>query len=284
MMNLRVEIAAKTDRGKRREHNEDAYLVFRSGRFLERIQSNISEHDLGSHFDQGGYLMAVADGMGGAAGGEVASREALVEALRLILGQPKWLLSLDDPDTRASDIQSFFERTKLYVAGMHAALLRHASEDPRVAGMGTTVTVAYSLRSDLFVVNVGDSRAYLYREGTVRHITRDHTVAQSLADAGAIPQEDVATHPERHVLTRVVGGHGGWIRGDTHHVPLQPGDAVVVCTDGLTEIAEDEEIARVLENASSSEKACDSLIELALERGAPDNVTVIVARYTAAAA
>lgn len=283
-MNLRVEIAAKTDRGKRREHNEDAYLVFRSGRFLERIQSNISEHDLGSHFDQGGYLMAVADGMGGAAGGEVASREALVEALRLILGQPKWLLSLDDPDTRASDIQSFFERTKLYVAGMHAALLRHASEDPRVAGMGTTVTVAYSLRSDLFVVNVGDSRAYLYREGTVRHITRDHTVAQSLADAGAIPQEDVATHPERHVLTRVVGGHGGWIRGDTHHVPLQPGDAVVVCTDGLTEIAEDEEIARVLENASSSEKACDSLIELALERGAPDNVTVIVARYTAAAA
>lgn len=283
-MSLRVEIAAKTDRGKRREHNEDAYLVFRSGRFLERIQSNISEHDLGSHFDQGGYLMAVADGMGGAAGGEVASREALVEALRLILGQPKWLLSLDDPDTRASDIQSFFERTKLYVAGMHAALLRHASEDPRVAGMGTTVTVAYSLRSDLFVVNVGDSRAYLYREGTVRHITRDHTVAQSLADAGAIPQEDVATHPERHVLTRVVGGHGGWIRGDTHHVPLQPGDAVVVCTDGLTEIAEDEEIARVLENASSSEKACDSLIELALERGAPDNVTVIVARYTAAAA
>lgn len=283
-MNLRVEIAAKTDRGKRREHNEDAYLVFRSGRFLERIQSNISEHDLGSHFDQGGYLMAVADGMGGAAGGEVASREALVEALRLILGQPKWLLSLDDPDTRASDIQSFFERTKLYVAGMHAALLRHASEDPRVAGMGTTVTVAYSLRSDLFVVNVGDSRAYLYREGTVRHITRDHTVAQSLADAGAIPQEDVATHPERHVLTRVVGGHGGWIRGDTHHVPLQPGDAVVVCTDGLTEIAEDEEIARVLEDASSSEKACDSLIELALERGAPDNVTVIVARYTAAAA
>jgi len=277
-----VEIAAKTDRGKRREHNEDAYLVFRSGRFLERVQSSISEHDLGSHFDQGGHLMAVADGMGGAAGGEVASREALVEALRLILGQPKWLLSLDDPDTRASDIQSFFERTKLYVAGMHAAILRHASEDPHIAGMGTTVTVAYSLGFDLFVVNVGDSRAYLYRGGTVRHITRDHTVAQSLADAGAIPQEDVATHPERHVLTRVVGGHGGWIRGDTHHVPLQPGDAVLVCTDGLTEIAEDEEIARVLEDAPSSEKACDSLIQLALDRGAPDNVTVIVARYAAA--
>ena len=281
---LTVEMAARTDRGKRRERNEDAYLVFRSGRFLERIQSNIAEEDLGSRFDPSGYLMAVADGMGGAAGGEVASREALVEALRLILLQPKWLLSLDDPDTRESDIRGFFERTKLYVAGMHAALLRHASEDPSVAGMGTTVTVAYSLGSDLFVVNVGDSRAYLFREGTIDHITRDHTLAQSLADAGAIPQEEVPSHPDRHVLTRVVGGHGGWIRGDTHHVPLQPGDAVVVCTDGLTEVAEDMEIARILAETPSSEAACASLIELALDRGAPDNVTVIVARYAAALA
>ena len=279
-----VEIAARTDRGKRREHNEDAYLVFRSGRFLERIQSNIAEDELGSHFEQGGFLMAVADGMGGAAGGEVASREALIAALHLILRQPKWLLSLEDPDTRDADIRAFFERTKLYVAGMHAALLRHASEDPSVAGMGTTVTVVYSLGFNLFVVHVGDSRAYLYREGTIRHITRDHTVAQSLADAGAIPQEDVASHPERHVLTQVVGGHGGWIRGDTHHVLLQPGDAVVVCTDGLTEVAEDTEIASILDDSPSSEAACGSLIQLALDRGAPDNVTVIVARYAAAVA
>jgi len=281
---VQVEIAARTDRGKRRERNEDAYIVFRSGRFLERIQSNISEEELGSRFDLAGYLMAVADGMGGAAGGEVASREALVEALRLMLRQPKWLLSLDDPQTREADIQGFFERTKLYVAGMHAALLRHGSEDPTVAGMGTTITVAYSLGSDLFVVQVGDSRAYLHRNGALRHITRDHTVAQSLADAGAIPQEDVAIHPDRHVLTRVVGGHGGSIRGDTHHVPLEPGDAVVLCTDGLTEVAEDEEIARILTDAPSSEAACASLIQLALDRGAPDNVTVIVARYAAAAA
>jgi len=279
-----VEIAARTDRGKRREQNEDAYIVFRSGRFLERIQSNISEGELGSRFHLGGYLMAVADGMGGAAGGEVASREALVEALRLMVRQPRWLLSLDDPDTRDADIRSFFERTKLYIAGMHAALLRHGSEDPSVAGMGTTITVAYSLGYDLFVVQVGDSRAYLYRDGTLRHITRDHTVAQDLADAGAIPQEDVARHPERHVLTRVVGGHGGWIRGDTHHVPLQPGDAVVLCTDGLTDVAQDEDIMRILGDATSSEAACASLIQLALDRGAPDNVTVIVARYAAAAA
>src|SRR4249919_1017619 len=159
-----VDIAARTDRGKKRETNEDAYLVFRSGRFLKRVQSNIPEEDLGSHYDEAGHVMAVADGMGGAAAGEVASRGALVEALRLILRSPKWLLNLDDPVTREDDIQAFFDRTKLYFAGMHAALLRKSAEDPSVAGMGTTVTLAYILGSDLFVVHVGDSRAYLYHD------------------------------------------------------------------------------------------------------------------------
>ncbi len=275
-----VEIAAHTDRGKKRETNEDAYLVFRTGRFLERIQSNISEEELGSRYDDGGYVMAVADGMGGASAGEVASREALVEAFRLILRSPKWLLSLDDPLTRDSEIQSFFERTNLYLAGMHAALLRHGAEDPSVAGMGTTLTVVYSLGLDLFVLHVGDSRAYLYRDGALRHITRDHTVAQSLADSGAIAQEEVPTHPRRHILTQVVGGGGGWLHGETHHLKLKPGDAVVVCTDGLTGPVRDEEIAGILGGAATSEAACDSLLALALDRGAPDNVTAIVARYS----
>jgi PPM family protein phosphatase len=275
-----VEIAARTDRGKKRETNEDAYLVFRTGRFLERIQSNVSEEELGSRYDEGGYVMAVADGMGGASAGEVASREALVEAFRLILRSPKWLLSLDDPSTRDSEIRSFFDRTKLYLAGMHAALLRHGAEDPSVAGMGTTLTMVYTLGLDLFVLHVGDSRAYLYREGTLRHITRDHTVAQSLADSGNIPQQDVLTHPQRHILTRVVGGSGGWLRGETHHVKLMPGDAVVVCTDGLTGLVGDEEIARILGRAPTSEAACESLLALALDRDAPDNVTAIVARYS----
>jgi protein phosphatase len=279
----RIEIAARTDLGKRRETNEDAYLVFRTGRFLERIESSIAEGDLGSRYDTGGYIMAVADGMGGAAAGEVASREALVEAFRLILRSPKWLLSLDDPETRDAEIRSFFDRTKLYLAGMHTALLRRGSADPSVAGMGTTLTVAYSVGLDLFVVHVGDSRAYLYRNGALRHITRDHTLAQTLADAGAIPQQEVPSHPQRHVLTQVVGGHGGWLHGDTHHVAMKPGDAVVVCTDGLTGPVDDDEIAKVLGSTETCEAACDALVALALERGAPDNVTVIVARYFEAA-
>jgi serine/threonine protein phosphatase PrpC len=277
---IHVEISARTDRGPCRDTNEDAYLVFRTGRFLQRVQSSIPQEELESRFDVAGHIMAVADGMGGAAAGEIASQEALVEAFRLILRSPKWLLSLDNPATRDTEIREYFERTKGYIAGVHASLTRHAHADPSVAGMGTTLTVAYSVGLDLFVAHVGDSRAYLYRKGVLRHITRDHTVAQFLADRGTISQEEVETHPQRHFLTSVVGGGLESAGGDLHHVPLKLGDAVVVCTDGLTGVVRDEEMAEVLRSAPSCDDACGSLVALAIQRGAPDNVTMIVARYS----
>jgi len=277
---MHVEVSAHTDRGLKREANEDAYLIFRTGRFLRRVQSSISEEELDSHYDVAGHILAVADGMGGAAAGEIASREALVEAFRLILRSPKWLLSLDDPATRDAEIQAYFERTKGYIAGVHAALTQRASADPTVAGMGTTLTVAYSVGLDLFVAHVGDSRAYLFRDGRLAHITRDHTVAQYLADRGKISQEEVDTHPRRHFLTSVVGGGHESAEGDLHHLALEIGDAVLLCTDGLTGLVRDEEIAEILRQAPCCDDACDALVSRALERGAPDNVTVVVARYS----
>ena len=275
----KVEIAARSDRGKKRQNNEDTYLVYRTGRFVERIQSNIPEAELSSQYEDGGYLLAVADGMGGMKAGEVASREALLEGFRLVLRAPRWLLSLDDPTTRESEIEAFFERVQGYLAGMHAALLRQMAADPSKKGMGTTYTAAYSVGFDIFVVHIGDSRAYVLHDGQLKQITRDHTLAQRLADQGAIPQEDVSTHPQRHVLTRVVGGSGGWFRAEIHHTRLHPGDTVLVCTDGLTGCVPDEEIGRVLGSAAHCEEACDSLLTTALDGGAPDNVTMIVARY-----
>jgi len=277
---MHVEVSAHTDRGLKREANEDAYLIFRTGRFLQRVQSSISEEELDSHYDVAGHILAVADGMGGAAAGEIASREALVEAFRLILRSPKWLLSLDDPATRDAEIQAYFERTKGYIAGVHAALTQRASADPTVAGMGTTLTVAYGVGLDLFVAHVGDSRAYLFRGGRLAHITRDHTVAQYLADRGKISQEEVDTHPRRHFLTSVVGGGHESAGGDLHHLALEIGDAVLLCTDGLTGLVRDEEIAEILRQAPCCDDACDALVSRALERGAPDNVTVVMARYS----
>lgn len=274
-----VEIAARSDRGKKRANNEDAFLVYRTGRFAERIVSNIPESELASQYEDGGYLMAVADGMGGMRAGEVASREALLTGFKLVLRAPKWLLNLDDPATRDAEIEAFFGRVHGYLAGMHAALLEQMKKDPSKAGMGTTYTAVYSVGFDIFVVHIGDSRAYALHEGELRRITHDHTLAQRLADQGAIAQEDVDTHPQRHILTRVVGGSGGWFRAEIHHMRLHPGDSVLVCTDGLTGTVTDEEIARVLGSAVTCENACESLLSMALDRGAPDNVTLIAARY-----
>jgi protein phosphatase len=151
----------------------------------------------------------------------------------------------------------------------------HLDRHPSVAAY----TAAYSVGFDLFVVHIGDSRAYLFHDGDLRRLTRDHTLAQRLADQGAIAQDEVETHPQRHVLTRVVGGTGGWFRAEIHHTRLEPGDAVLVCTDGLTNTVADEEIAEALGRHATSEKICDALLATSLERGAPDNVTMIVARY-----
>src|SRR5512138_470095 len=137
----RIDIAALTDRGKVREANEDAYGVFKIGRFAERVSSSVPEEDLASMYDGSAWFLAVADGMGGHAAGEIASRDALIEIFRIALRAPRWLLNLDDPACRELEIQAFYDRTKLYVAGMHAAILQEGSEDPSKRGMGTTFSL-----------------------------------------------------------------------------------------------------------------------------------------------
>lgn len=279
LVRLRPEIAALTDRGKVRDANEDAFIVFRIGRFLERVMSNIPESELPSHTEDSAYLMVVADGLGGHEAGDVASRSALVSALQLILRSPRWALKLDDPATREREISDLLARTRGYLSGIHAILRRKASEDVRLAGMGTTMTGAFFVGSDLFVLHVGDSKAYLLRDGALRKITHDHTVAQQYADLGVIPQEDVSGHRMQHVLTRAIGGPDEDLEGDIYHLMLRPGDRVLLCSDGLTDMANEAEIARILGEGSSSDQTCSALVDLALQRGGRDNVTVIVARF-----
>jgi protein phosphatase len=198
--------------------------------------------------------------------------------MRLAVKKPRWMMNLDDPDTREQEIQAFFDRTRAYLAGVHAAILEEGAEDPVKRGMGTTFTLAYLVGFDLFIIHVGDSRVYRLHGDALSQLTRDHTVAQRLADTGVIKQESVATHPQRNRLTQVVGGSGGWIRGETHHMRLEPGDTVLLCSDGLNAVVSDAEIARCLAAARSSKDACRDLVHRTLDGGAPDNVTVVVAR------
>jgi len=277
---VRTDVAALSHQGKVRETNQDAYFVFRIGRYLERVASNLSEAELPSRFDQAGHLMVVADGLGGHEAGDVASRSALITALQLVLRAPKWALKFDDPATRETEIRELFARSKTYLAGVHEALRRQAAGDSQLAGMGTTFTGAYCVGSDVFVLHVGDSKAYLVHEGAMRKITRDHTVAQQYADLGAISQEEVATHRLHHVLTRAVGGPDDELEADLYHLGLANRDRLVLCSDGLTDMANEDEIAAVLAARPSSEDACRALVDLALERGGRDNVTVIVAGFS----
>src|SRR5262249_30650498 len=148
--------------------------------------------------------MLVADGMGGEAAGEVASRLALSTLVKLVLATPDWILSLAD-DLLVREVA---RRATQRREQINAALAELAQADPAVQGLGTTLTVAVSLGQDLFIVHLGDSRAYRWRRGILARLTHDHTLAQEAADRGIIRQEEVATHRWRHALTQALGDHG----------------------------------------------------------------------------
>jgi PPM family protein phosphatase len=146
-------------------------------------------------------------------------------------------------------------------------------------GMATTLTVACSLGLDLLTAHVGDTRAYLFREGRLHQLTRDQTMAQSLADSGAITPEEAARHPGRHVLTSAIATRGAFVQVELKKSRLNDRDQLLLCSDGLTEMVPEDAIAEVLQASKPSADACRKLVDLALEAGGKDNVTVVLARY-----
>jgi protein phosphatase len=145
--------------------------------------------------------------------------------------------------------------------------------------MGTTLTIAWSLGAELFVAHIGDSRVYLSRDGLLCQLTRDHTLAQTLADSGLIAPEEVATHRLRHVLTQAMGSPDMGGKPQVQRLRLADGDRLLLCTDGLTDMVEEGKIAAVLGRPTSAAETCQALVDLALEGGGRDNVTVVVGAY-----
>src|SRR5436190_3331823 len=271
---VRIDVAALSDKGKVREQNEDHYYVARGGRHVTTLLSNIPPGDIPSQAAETCYLMIVADGMGGHAAGEVASRMAIATLMNIILHVPDWILRLDDQHAHKV-IQRAADRCQQ----IHEALQKQGRLHPDLEGMGTTMTAALSLGDDLFVTQVGDSRAYLFRGGTLQRLTRDQTRAQELADQGVISQQDVAQHRLRHVLTNALGGFQKNVRVDIKRWKLADGDQVLLCSDGLTDMLEDASIAELLGRDADSDETCRRLVDSALEHGGKDNITVVLARY-----
>lgn len=270
-----MDVAALTHPGKVRENNEDQFLVGRTERDLEVMLTSLNQEHVPRHSRETGYGMIVADGMGGVAGGEVASRLAIKTLLDLVIQSPDWLMRLDE-DLAEELIRRATDRYRK----ADAAIRNEAQANPSLARMGTTLTLAVSLAADLFVIHVGDSRAYLLRGGQLRQLTRDQTVVQSLLDAGVLTHQEAANHNMRHVLTQALGQHAGKLKIEAQRLKLEDGDCVLLCTDGLTEMIPDSEILAVLTNEGKSEDHCRALVDKALDAGGKDNITVVVARYS----
>lgn len=272
---VHVDVAAVTHPGKVRPNNEDQFLVGRTERDLEVLLTSLDQNQISRHSRETGYGMIVADGMGGEAGGEVASRLAVKTLVELVIQTPDWLMRIDD-ELAEEVLRRTTERYRI----VHEAIRDEAQSNPSLARMGTTLTVAVSLASDLFVIHVGDSRAYLLRNGQLRQLTRDQTVVQSLVDAGVLTQQEAATHKMRHVLTQALGQSAGNLKIDVQRATLKDGDSLLMCTDGLTEMVPDHEISAVLTSPGKAEQHCQALLDKALDAGGKDNITVVVAHYS----
>lgn len=229
-----------TDVGRVREANEDAFLV-------------------------GESIVAVADGMGGHLAGEVASATAL-EPVRALDGR-----AFEDGPSAISALREAVVQANDTVSKM-------AREEPSYRGMGTTLTAALIEGRRLHVAHVGDSRAYLLRGNRFSQLTDDHTLVQHLVDEGQITREEAATHPQRSIITRAIGVSPE-IDVDALSLELDPGDQVLLCSDGLTGVVSDDDIARELRAWDDPEETLKRLIEAANAGGGPDNVTAVLLRY-----
>jgi serine/threonine protein phosphatase PrpC len=269
-----VDLGARSHAGKVRPNNEDHFLVARFDRSMRTLLTNLPPGAVPETSTETAYGMLVADGVGGAAAGEVASRMAVTALIDLVLRTPDWIMR---PDEHL--IQQVLARLDRRFHAINQTLTEEGRADPRLYGMGTTLTLACSLGAKLAIAHIGDSRVYLFRNGRLLRLTRDHTLAQALADAGAISPEEVATHRLRHVLTNVLGAGEAKVKAELHELELLDQDQVLLCTDGLSDMASEADVAAVLEESLTAAAACEALIDLALKGGGKDNVTVALGRY-----
>jgi len=272
---VKVDLAAQSHQGRIRTNNEDHYLAVRITRSLETLLTNLGEAVLPKRFDETAYGMLVADGMGGMAAGEIASRAALLRLLELVVKTPDWIMMMNQPENAATVMRRMTHRFR----EIDDELRAQGESNHALHGMGTTLTVAVTLGTDLFLSHIGDSRAYLLRREKLHQLTKDHTLAQALIEAGIAGADDTSTRAMRHVLTAALGSTGKRTDPQVQGLHLSDGDQLLLCTDGLTEMVADNDIAAVLADANSSQAACEALIDLALAGGGKDNITVVLARY-----
>jgi protein phosphatase len=270
-----VEFGSATHTGKTRTVNEDNYLIMKISRGQETVVSSLSEAETPPPFQEHGYAMLVADGLGGSGPGGVASRVALSTLVHVAVHYGRWNLRVD-PRTAAE----VSERLEWCYGRVNEAVQRQGRATPELTNMATTLTAALSAGDDLFVAHVGHSRAYLFRDGDLRQLTRDQTVENRLAQSSRPTSFAYATDDLRHILTDTVGGGAGAPNVQLGQYRMRDGDCVMLCTDGLSAVVPHDRIADVLAQRRKLEETSRALVDLALDAGGPDNVTVLLAQYS----
>ena len=245
-----------TDKGRVRQINEDASLI------LDLGHGAIVDALTSFPVDQGGVLLAVADGLGGANAGEVASQLAIEQMVRRLTApsQP------DNPQSRLSDA----------IKSANRAIRHEAQKTSAKAGMGTTITAILVNGNQGYIGQVGDSRAYLIRGDTMKQLTKDQSLVQLLVDAGQLTEEEAVNSPRRNVILQALGAQDE-VTPEMSEIVFHNGDMILLCTDYLMQKVTKLEVTR---HNSSLADACRKLVSLANERGGEDNITALMARFS----
>ena len=267
-----LQVGAASFGGKWPPHNTDHYLVLRSARLQETISTSLTEADLPDNFEEYAYGLIIADGLGEQGAGSRASRVAVSALAHLLLRYGKWNVRVS-PETRAE----IAAQGQFFYRQMNDAVRQASGVDLELAEMGTSLTALCVVEDDLFFWHVGHSRAYLFRHGTLTQLTTDHTLAEHRRSTSA-PTD--AKSDFIHLVTETVGGRTAGPGVDAEQIKLLSGDRLLLCTNGLTDVVSDDQIADQLAQVRSPAEECRQLIELARAAGSPDDVTVILADYT----
>jgi len=263
---VRLRLAGMTDVGITREHNEDAYafLDLTSGQSHAEVTDGVIEAG------PRGVVLVVADGMGGAAAGEIASAmavEAVLDTFRV-----QWM------QQAARETDTFVETIRDAADTANHRIFAYAGAHPEHAGMGTTATIAGLLGNSLYLAQVGDSRAYIVRDGVAQQITKDQSLMQQLIEAGEMTPDQAEVSERRNIILQALGPDST-VRPDFTQQPLAKGDTLVLCSDGLTTHLRAVDIARIVTASRDAEVACEQLIAAANAEGGHDNITVVVATF-----
>ena len=241
-----MEVGFKTDKGQRRSNNEDACFVMRKEK-----------------------IFIVADGVGGNNSGEIASRLAVDEIVQYVETHPL-------QEIQSEQVQRYFEDC---LKNANFKVLELSQRIEANKGMATTVVCAYVRGDTIYIVNVGDSRAYVFRDGILLQITEDHTYVNTLLKAGLITPDEAVNHENKNMITRAVGA-GYTIDADFFAVPIQADDVILICTDGLYGEVEEAQLTSVLKEEKSMTDICNELVGMANENGGSDNITMVVLKVT----